>query len=355
VAVAREIKPRPLWQLAGDLGRERSAAARKKLDALPSADRRGKLRRDWAALLGEVAPPGGKAKVLSRDTRPLGAATLERVLLEVAPGIHVPLLLLLPARTKGDGRLPVVVGLAQGGKFAFLKERAAILAELVAGKVAVCLPDVRGTGETRPGSDRARRSSATAISATELMLGQTLLGSRLRDLQSVLGYLRGRPELDAGRILLWGDSFAPVNAADATLAVPLDADKLPHQAEPLGGLLALLGALFDEDVRAVCVTGGLVSFASLLESPFLYVPHDVVVPGALTAGDLGDVAAALAPRPLRMGSLVDGQNRRVPADAAKKALAEALTAYRTADVAANIEVREEATAAWMLEKLRQKK
>ena len=45
-------------------------------------------------------------------------------------------------------------------------------------------------------------------------------------------------------------------------------------AEPLGGLLALFGALFEDDVRAVSVHGGLAGYESLLLSPFCYVPHD---------------------------------------------------------------------------------
>jgi len=32
--------------------------------------------------------------------------------------------------------------------------------------------------------------------------------------------------------------------------------------------------------------GGLSGYQSLLRSPFLYVPHDSLVPAALTAGDL---------------------------------------------------------------------
>lgn len=75
------------------------------------------------------------------------------------------------------------------------------------------------------------------------MLGQTLLGDRLRDLRSVLRYLRGRTDLDAGRLDLWG------------------------------------------------VAG----YRSILESRFGYVPYDVVVPGVLTVGDLPDVTAAPVP------------------------------------------------------------
>lgn len=347
--VVKEIKPRPLWQLAGELGRQRAEAARKRKAALGVAERRRQLRRDWAALLGAVALQS-KPKIEASDTRRLGEVTLERVLLEVEPGIHVPLLLLRLA--KADGRLPVVVGLAQQGKTALLKERSSVIAALLAGKVAVCLPDVRGTGETKPGTGRGRQSAATSLSATELMLGQTLLGVRLRDVFSVLGYLRSRTDVDPARLLLWGDSLAPVNAPDATLAVPLDADKLPHQAEPLGGLLALFGALFDEDVRAVCIDGGLVSFSSLLQGPFLYVPHDCVVPGALTAGDLTDIAAALAPRPLRLGGLVDGVNRRVSADGVKQAFTSATEAYRAAEAAKKLQMGTENFAHWMVEQLR---
>ena len=85
-------------------------------------------------------------------------------------------------------------------------------------------------------------------------------------------------------------------------------DDSPVQSEPLGGLLALIGALYEDDVSAVSVRGMLTGFASLLDDVFCYVPHDAVVPGALTVGDLCDVAAALAPRPLRMEGLVDGRN-----------------------------------------------
>jgi hypothetical protein len=162
------------------------------------------------------------------------------------------------------------------------------------------------------------------------MLGQTLAGARLRDLRSVLCYLRERTDLDPARVALWGDSFAPVNPEGRRLEVPLDADRLPDQAEPLGGLLALLAALFEDSIQAVYAQGGLAGYASLLQSPFCYVPHDVVVPGALTAGDLCDVAAALAPRPLRLEGLVDGLNCRVPAAVLGTTFELTRMAYQTA-------------------------
>jgi len=231
--------------------------------------------------------------------------------------------------------------MSQEGKQAFLRQRSEAIAEWLGGGAAVCLVDVRGTGETRPidGSRRHNGASA-AISEAEWMLGQTLVGSRLRDVRSVLRYLRTRTDLDAGRVALWGDSFAPVNPEGQILAVPLDADPFPHQAEPLGGLLALFTALFEDGVRAVYVRGGLTGFESLLQSPFYYVPHDALIPGALTAGDLCDVAAALAPRPLRMESLVDGLDHTVePADMAR-IMEPARSAYRALGAGTSLQLGE---------------
>src|SRR5262249_2607613 len=171
-------------------------------------------------------------------------------------------------------------------------------------------------------------SRGTMLATEDLMLGRTLLGDRLRDLRQVLRYLRERPDVDANKVALWGDSFAPVNAIEVRADVPWDAEKLPAQAEPLGGLLALLGALFEEQIAAVYVHGGLVNYITLLAGPFCYVPHDVIVPGAVPAGDLRYVAAALAPRPLRLQNLVDGRNRKPWVDIAADALEPAPTVYR---------------------------
>jgi hypothetical protein len=153
----------------------------------------------------------------------------------------------------------------------------------------------------------------TDYSSSELMLGETLVGQRVRDLRSVLQYLRSRKDVDSASVALWGDSFAPVNPAGKDLAAPLDAAKLPPSSEPLGGLVVLFTALLEneKDVRAVYSHRSLVSFQSLLESPYVYVPHDVIIPGAISAGDLPLVAQALAPRKVRLVGQVDGQNRLV--------------------------------------------
>jgi dienelactone hydrolase len=349
--VEKELRPRRVHRLADDLAETQVEAARQRLAQLPPKERSQQLRRSWAALLGDVEPKADP-KVTAQGKERLGGVTMEQLVLETEPGILVPALLLMPPRP--DRRPAVVVAVAQAGKQDFLKDRAQAIAALLSGGAAVCLPDLRGAGETRPGDSRSYNSSATSLSATKLLLGQTLLGSRLRDLRSLLRYLRGRPDLDASRLALWGDSFAPVNAPRRRLEVPPDVANQPDQAEPLGGLLALLGALFEDDVRAVYARGGLVSYQALLQSPFLYVPHDALVPGALEAGDLADVAAVLAPRPLRLERLVDGLNRLVPSEALATGYAPARAAYRAAGAENRLQLEAAAgddPARWLLTSL----
>ena len=292
--------------------------ARAELAELDPPARREKLRREWARLLGDVEPASDPA-TLSWEEICLGDIVAQRIVLEVEREIVVPLLLLTPTASAGQraatasGVSGIVLATAQEGKASFLQSRGQEVAHLLRDGIAVCLPELRGTGETATSDARGLRlvpSEDTVITPAELMLGQTMVGSRLRDLRSVLRYLRGRQDMQPLRVALWGDSFAPVNPADFE-DPPAGGDVEPHRAEPASALLALLCGLFEDSVAAVAARRGLVGFASMLASAFFYVPHDVLVPGVLRAGDITDVAAALAPRPLCIEGWVDGRNRVV--------------------------------------------
>lgn len=336
-AAAATRPMRPLHELATEVATQRASTARQRLASLEPPARRTQLRQDWARLLGAIEPQhdprvvhasSDRLTALQSNNQNQTQATIRRIALEVEPGITVPLVLLVPV--KPEQRRPVVVGIAQHGKQAFLQKRANEIAELLGAGVAICLPDVRGTGETIPGdSSRGRSSSATSLSSSELMFGQTLLGARVRDVRSVLRYLRSLDDVDSKRIGLWGESFAKPNAEETNVAVPLDATQ-PQLAEPLGGLAAIITALFEDDVIAVATRGSLISFRSVLDSPFVHVPHDVIVPGAVTAGDLSDIAAALTPRSLWLAELVDSQNRLAPRPRTEVELRDVTEAYGSA-------------------------
>lgn len=347
----QELQPKSLPELMSNLGQQRVEKARARLAGKSPTERRQLLRDDWGKLLGPVAPAGPPTvQAKATDEQPVAGAKVERIVLEVEPGIVVPVVILTPV--KQTGRAPVVIGLAQAGKAGFLKDRAEELQKLVAGGAIVVLPDLRGTGETRSGSSRGRTSGDTNLSVHVQLFGETLLGERLRDLRSVLAYLRGRDDVDARRLALWGDSFTPPNPPDTNYQVPHGAEGEPREAEPLGGLLALLGTLFEENVRAVYLAGGLASYQTVLTHFAVLIPHDAAVPGALTAGDLCDLAGSLAPLPLRLEALVDHRNQPLASADLTKAYAPAVQGYAAAPQALSVTDRRSSAAGWLLEHLK---
>ncbi len=117
-------------------------------------------------------------------------------------------------------------------------------------------------------------------------------------------------------------------------------------------MLAILGVLYEDNVKAVIARGGLTGYAAVLDSWAVYVPHDAIVPGALTAGDMCDLAAALAPLPLRLEGLVDGRNRPATQEALDGTFALTRKAYQSHPerLTMNREIRGGA-AAWLNERL----
>jgi dienelactone hydrolase len=222
------------------------------------------------------------------------------------PTMAVPMVILRP-----PGKIKIthaVIGLAQDGNAGFLKHRAETITELLKQKCAVCLPDLRGTGETAS-DGRGRQSGGTGYSATLLMHGQTVPGAQLQELVVVENALS---KLGYTSIALWGDSFSEPNDPKGNFAVPLDASKMPRQSEPMGATLALFGGAFGTDhVKTIYARGGMDGWGAVLASPFCYFPHDAVIPGVVRNADIYKIIQANARRSVRVEVLVDGLNRRV--------------------------------------------
>jgi hypothetical protein len=196
---------------------------------------------------------------------------------------------------------------AQGGKAGFLKAREDVIAIFLKAGVAVCLADVRGTGESAPGTSAERDSARTSVSQTNLILGQTVIGSQMRDLRTVIRWLASRDAIDGKKIALWGDSFAQTNLPGVKVAVPLDG-ALPAISEPGAEKLVYLTGLY-EPVAGVYCRGGITVVANvyLLNTPYLYCPHDAVVPGEFIT--LGRRALVPQSQSYESGGWVDGHNR----------------------------------------------
>jgi hypothetical protein len=240
-----------------------------------------------------------------------GFGRSEYVVLEVEESNLLRLQLLWPSGL-GNIKPPVVIGFAQEGNLRLKRERGPLIQSLLGQRVVVCITELRGIGDGRHGElYRGRISPSAGVAATSLMLGESLLGSRVCDLRTVIAYLSNREDVDQRRVGLWGDSLAEPNVVGNELAVPLDATPYPERGEPLGGVAALLTALCEPHIQAVYIHGGLMSYAALLDEPFVYQPADSIIRGILKIADLPDIAAALVPRPLWMEGLVDGCNRQV--------------------------------------------
>ena len=267
-----------------------------------------------------------------------GIGQSEFVDLEVEEDLFVRLQILWPSGL-GKTKPPVVIAFAQEGNLRLKKARRPLIQSLLAQKIAVCLTELRGTGDGRHGEMyRGRISPSAGVAATSLMLGENVLCSRVRDLRTVMAYLQNREDVDQERIGLWGDSLAATNDVGNELVVPLDATPYPERGEPLGGVAALLAALYEPHIQAVYVHGGLINYATLLDQPFVYQPADSVIRGLLRTADLPDIVAALAPRPLRMGGLVDGCNRQVNQKQVEETYHSARAAYSQAEKADRLSI-----------------
>jgi dienelactone hydrolase len=318
---------RLVHEVAQEISQKNLATIRRKREAQEPSTQALHLQQELTEAVGPMAP-STSYRVQSTHQ---GLGQSEYVVLEVEENLFVRLQLLWPSGL-GKTNPPVVIGFSQEGNFRLRRERRPLIQGLLGRKIAVCLTEFRGIGDGRHGElYRGRISPSAGVAATSLMLGESLLSSRVRDLRTVMAYLRNREDVDQERIGLWGDSLSTPNAVGNELAVPLDATPYPERGEPLGGVAALLAALYEPHIQSVYVHGSLMSYATLLDEPFVYQPADSIIRGLPRIADLPDMASALAPRPLRMESLVDGCNRQVSRKQAEKTYHLARAAYAKAE------------------------
>lgn len=303
----RQLKP--LHELLFKLAQARRAAARSKLDGLPAAERLEKTAVAWRERLGNIEPYA--AKLEAAGPIKWRGHDGEKLALTGDGQVVVPAILLRAAERRDKQPLVFVVG--QQGKASVLASRPDVVQKLLTGGVDVCLVDVRGTGETAPGNGRGRTSSATSLASSEMMLGQTLLGSQIRDVRTLVAALRATyPEYVDSPLAMWGTSASKPHVERSEVASPHGISAEPRVGEPLGQLLALLTALYEPSVQTIAAEGGLAGYQSVLTSQFCHVPYDAVVSGAIALGDLDLVAACLGPRIVWQSDMVNGENRQDP-------------------------------------------
>jgi len=177
----------------------------------------------------------------------------------------------------------------------------------------VLAPDMIGIGETGPGKfkgDAYIGDVSYNVWFDAILIARSIVGVRAGDIVRIARYLESREDIEYDDIsILARGEMCPV---------------------------ALHAAVFDESIRKVALIEPLVSYSSIVMNEY-YEPQLIhgTVAGALTAYDLPDIAACLAPRKLLMVNVTD-QNKARTGD---EQLTVVRSAYSAADAVEKLEIR----------------
>ncbi|HKB39290.1 MAG TPA: prolyl oligopeptidase family serine peptidase, partial [Gemmataceae bacterium] len=233
--------------------------------------------------------------------RPLSAGE-QRTVFETEPGIAVPAILLRPNKEK---KTPLILYIGEANEDA-RREGGPASRLLEQGSRAVSL-DLRGMGETAPRKLAPGRPNYFGADVREaflsLHLNRPLLGQRVRDVLAVVEYLSREKDF-AGVHLVAAGSMGPVG---------------------------LHAAVLDDRIKQLTIERSVVSWSAVVRTPISHNQLTNVVPGALAFYDLPDLAAALAPRPLTVQSVVDPVGKPIARDELEKAWASCRKAYKARD------------------------
>jgi hypothetical protein len=254
------------------IGQARGGQFRRSLAWSSTAEADIALRDAWVDLLGNCEPDAASDPVYyAKDEDDEG--TVERLGLAVDEDVVVPVILL-----SGGGKGPVTVLISSEGKASVLRNQADMIQTRTA-EGPVCLIDVRGIGEAGTDHPRAPQSRGAGRAATALMLGETVLGWQVKDLRTVIAYLRSRSDIRSDGIRIEDLASGWDSPGDA---IELDRPLI----EPGAHILARLVALIEDDVTWSGGSGRVETYLSLLDSWSVNWPYDVILPGAIPHGDL---------------------------------------------------------------------
>lgn len=228
----------------------------------------------------------------------------------------IPFILMIP---KQDAKHPVVIYLHPNGKTA----DATIGGEmewLVKQGFAVLAPDLVGIGEMGPGDFRGDAydfklgSASYNIWFAAIQIGRSLVGIQAGDIIRIVDFLQNRDDVDLERI--------------AALA---RGEMCP---------ILLHAAAFDNRISKIALVEPLISYRSLVTNQY-YKPSFMLstVAGALTAYDLPDLCASLAPRNLLMINVADQNGKVVGKNSIDEELAVVKFAFASIGAEKKFEIR----------------
>lgn len=226
--------------------------------------------------------PSKDAEPVFTGRYPKEGYVIEKYFIEGEGDYPVPYLLFVPRQPIGK----TVIYLHPEGKVA---EAAGEMEDLVRGGITVLAPDLLGTGELV--SDRFRGDAAIEgvslnIWFTAAQTGRSIVGVHAADLIRLVNVIKAKSPNEE----IWGMARAEM------------------------GPSLLHAAVFEPRIARVAIAGMYASYQTVVENEY-YQPRYVysMVPGALRAYDLPDLAAALAPRRLWLSDPVDSNGNLLAA------------------------------------------
>jgi len=298
------------------LNQKRAQRLNKNLPPLSNRDQAEAFRKTMQERIREVAAVPEAA--VAPTVRPYGVIDregyrIEKFIYESEPGILVPSLLFIP---EGSGRRPAIIYVHGRGKAVDAGDGGEIEKFTRAGYVVLAV-DPRGTGETNTLEDAERSDFPRYFgqwnpTMTGLLMGKSLLGMRVFDIQKGLNLLAARPEVDSGRISAIGKG--------------------------VGGVPLLLAAVLDGRISRLVLENVLVSYDAVVNQRLHQGVFENVAWGALKSFDLPDLVSAMTPRPVWITNAVNPLGNEMPIAQVSKAYEASTIAYRNTNAAGALHV-----------------
>lgn len=239
-----------------------------------------------------------------------------------------------------DNNFPLVICLSQEGKNVFFQKREQEIKSFVNKGYAVAIVDVRGIGETEVTSFRLPESDTATLGLNLCQMQDSLLGRRIKDTKTIIKVLSTLPHILKDNITLWGEGFSEPNGKEGDIfkfeetGFRQAGPGGKRLCEPLGMNLALLTPLLldpEFKVKRVIARGGLISYESILNDFYYYLPSDTFIPGLLTKIDLPDVIEALSNKGIKLylEDVRDGKNRVISKETLQKIYHDKVNHYQS--------------------------
>lgn len=303
----QELQKTPTGQIATSYSTYETVFTLNRKEATPFLGSLAKARKSPEAHLKNVminakkysgfeSPKGVETPVFTGRIQKEGYA-IERYFIKGEGDYPIPYLLFVPVARSGK----TMIYLHPGGKS---KEASGEIETFVKNGFSVLAPDLLGVGELisdRFSGDAAIGGVSYNIWFTGALTGKSIVGTHASDLIRLTSVLKqGYPKEE-----IWGVAYGSM------------------------GPSLLHAAAFDARISRVAVSGMYASYQSVIEIE-RYQPDYVysMVPGALRAYDLPDLAASLAPRPLMISEAVDANGSKLSSVEAEQVYGFLKTAYQ---------------------------